>query len=245
MNQPPDLPAMLATWLHDRPAVDRATVQRAITAAVRKHQAGLHHLAEQREQQLARGVPAGDVREGRTKAYLAAIWSLARQLKFANVDPGINVAACRPVTKWFHVNQLAPIAGNREELDTWAEFGVAWDKAQMSPDQSPVIVATRYTEQHAPPATLARYNDDPPLFRLARLCWAMEETKASASPWWLGYRDAGAALGVDHTRLGPWFKQLDRDGITAVVAPGDQAKRKSPLRRFIGYDDSTQTEPSP
>jgi hypothetical protein len=172
------------------------------------------------DEAIARTLPTGPGQRNRR------LFDLARELK--GIMPEAKSDQLRAIVReWFR--RALPFIRTKEFDESWADFVTAWQKAKKPAGRS-FRVAQARAERETAPSVAEQY--DGHLRELVALCWQLQ-IQWGDSPFPLGCRTAGEALGVSRVKARRLLKVLRFDGVLGLVMKGTKKSGKASEWRFI------------
>ena len=133
----------------------------------------------------------------------------------------------RQLVRIWHQRAL-PFIRTKDFDESWADFAIAWEKVKHPAGrslQAALDAATNQLPQEALP-----YGDQ--LRYLVSICCQLQK-QWGESPFPLGCRTAGVALGISKTQANRLLKVLVLDGVLSLVTKGDKKSTKASEWRYI------------
>jgi hypothetical protein len=159
---------------------------------------------------------------------IRAIFDFARKLKAISSLANVAASQLRQHVQAWHraAVESNPWLSGVKFLETWAEFGSAWDKVEYAAGDGPVDRLFAQTLTLPMPAAVAEYDDDEQVRRLVFLCVLLQQ-EAGDQQFFLDCRTPERLLKIHYSTANRWLTGLERDGILSRVSTGSRKTRRA------------------
>ena len=159
---------------------------------------------------------------------IRAIFDFARRVKaipsLANAElPRLR----RHVQAWHRAAvESNPWLSGVNFLESWADFGDAWEKVKYAAGDGPVDRLFARLLTLPTPDAVAEYSDDEQVRRLVFLCLLLQQ-EAGDQQFFLDCRTVERLLKIHYSTANRWLNGLERDGILSRVSTGSKKTRRA------------------